>query len=262
MAGKNKTFAWENIKWIKAHLPLWEKKGMSKAFLNSIIKVRYKGVEADVESVITCDPNIFETLYNQKDFLEALKAICKRYRMPYGKVPKEMETAAEDAADIVYPDFAGVRPRRLESGKRGKINKDVKAQLEKKGYNIKNAVANSEELYNIVMKYNMSHPGVAKLFWSPELIELFVDMFEEGRCKEEMVDIIGEDIKLSTIGKYESALTSCKILIRSAGRSKDVRFANEDIVEFIGGRKRNSFDSSFDNFLMSSELPQIHGQQK
>lgn len=247
MAGRDKTIAWENVKWIKAHIPMWEKKGMTKAFLNSIIKVKYDAVEADVESVITCDPNIFETLYNQKDFLDALKGICKRCKMPYGKVPKEVEEAAEDAADIIYPDFASVRPKRLDIGKKAKHTKDISERLKEIGYTIENKVANLDELMALVHKHNKEHPGDAKMSWSSDLIELYIDMYERGLCEERMAEIIGGGFKVRSIDKYKRVLTTCNILKSSLGKG-DVRVANEDIVKFVGGRKRQSYAPAWDDF--------------
>lgn len=249
MAGKDKTTAWENVKWIKAHLPMWKKKGMTKGFTDSIISPKYKGCEADVGSAISCDPTIFETLYNQPDFLDKLKAICKKYCMSYGKVTPEQEEKAEQEADLIYPDFAPVRPKRIDSGIRAKRAVDLQARLNEIGYIIENRIENLDELYNIMcsrkemlIQRNGKLTGSANLSWYPLLIELYIDMEERGFTYLKMAKTLGSE-SWRTAERYISDLYTAGLLTSKTGKANDY-IANEDIVKFVGGRKHESFSSS------------------
>lgn len=249
MAGKDKTTAWENVKWIKAHIPAWKKKGMTAGFMNSIISPKYKGCEADVGSAISCDPTIFETLYNQPDFLDKLKAICKKFCMPYGKVTPEQEVKAEEEADLVYPDFATIRPKRIDLGEKAKRVLDLQARLSSIGYTIENRIENLDELYNIlcnrkemIIKRNGKLTGSARLSWHPLLIELYIDMEERGFTYGEMARVLGEE-KPTTPERYISDLHAAGLLIGKTNKANDY-IANEDIVKFFDGRKHTSYYSS------------------
>ena len=249
MAGRDKTTAWENVKWIKAHIPAWNKKGMTAGFMNSIISPKYKGCEADVGSAISCDPTIFETLYNQPDFLDKLKTICKKYCMPYGKVTAEQEEKAEEEADLIYPDFATIRPKRIDLGEKAKRAVDLEARLNEIGYVIENKIKNLDELYNImcerkqmIIQRNGKLTGSARLSWYPLLIELYVDMEERGFTYSKMANVLGSE-SWRTAERYIGDLYAAGLLKSKTGKANDY-VANEDIVKFVNGRKHESFSSS------------------
>lgn len=246
MAGKDKTTAWENVKWIKAHIPAWNKKGMTAGFMNSIISPKYKGCEADVGSAISCDPTIFETLYNQPDFLDKLKAICKKYCMPYGKVTPEQEEKAEQEADLIYPDFASIRPKRIDLGKKAKRAVDLEARLNEIGYVIENKIKNLDELYNImhnrkemIIQRNGKLTGSARLSWHPLLIELYIDMEERGFTYSKMASVLGSE-SWRTAERYIGDLHTAGLLVSKTKKDNDY-VANEDIVKFVGGRKHAAY---------------------
>ena len=241
MAGKDKTTAWENVKWIKAHLPSWEKKGMTKGFLNSLISPRYKGCEADVGSAITCDPTIFETLYNQPDFLDKLKEICKKYCMPYGKVPKEVEEKAEMEADLIYPDFIRERPLRVEKGKKHQF-KNLPERLASVGYTIDYKIENLDEITQIVTDYcNKSKKadgrrnGNANMCWNNDRVQFFIDSMEKGLYLDDIADILG--VARETAIRYRDALRHCGV-IQANKHNKKEYYVDEDIVHYVGGRKK------------------------
>lgn len=117
MAGKNKTNAWNSIKFIKSHLPVWQKIGMKKSFLNAMIEPKYKACAIDVETAITCDIMNFETAYNQPDFVAKFKEVCRKHKMPYGKVDLEVSKKAEEFADLILVDFSAERPKRMDTTK-------------------------------------------------------------------------------------------------------------------------------------------------
>lgn len=235
MAGKDKTTAWESVKWIKAHLPLWEKRGMSKGFLNSMVIPKYKGCSVDVESAISCEPDKFETLYNQPDFIQKLKDICKKYRMPYGKVPKEIEDKAEEETELIYPEFETVRPRRNDYG--NEHDGITEEHLKKIGYSIENRVENKNELYNIVrtkQEKTVGDTGNKKLSFSPEKIELFIDVIERNLSLKDMINVF--DLSETSIIRYLELLKVVGILKKTGYRKYDY-IVNEDVVHYEGGRK-------------------------
>lgn len=253
MAGKDKTTAWENLKWIKAHLPSWEKKGMSEKFLKSVISPKYKGCEVDVGSAITCDVYSFETLYNQPDFLEKLKEICKKFKMPYGKVSKEDEEKAEEDLFAGLEDF-GVYTDwcRSDKGKEHKRVHDLQKRLDDIGYKIENKVANLDELEKILkdrqeecIKKNGKKTGIARYCWSPLLIELYIDFIEKGYGKGKMAEVLGQSIE--TPPKYIAELKASNIIVNPSAKFKSTNYmANEDIVKFVGGRKRPKYVPDWD----------------
>ena len=122
MAGKNKTNAWNSIVFIKEHLPLWKEKWMTEGFLNSVITPKYKGCSLDVRSAIECNVTNFGTVYNQPDFIIKLKEICKKFKLPYGKVKPELEENAIAKVNEIFLDFDMTKPKRVDVGKRkGKL---------------------------------------------------------------------------------------------------------------------------------------------
>ena len=242
MAGRDKTTAWENVKWIRAHLPLWEKKGMSKGFLNSIISPKYKGCELDVGSAITCDLENFETLYNQKDFLVELKAICKKYCMPYGKVDKQYEETAEREANYVFASYFANKKIREDRGRVKRPDFEEKFR----DYKIENKIENVGDLLKILVerqqesiRRNNKRTGIACYSWDSLLVELYIDFIEKGFTTAKMAEMLGE--KETTTKKYVAELLASGIIKSPLGK-KDKYIANEEIVKFAGGRKRAVFE--------------------
>ena len=253
MAGKDKTTAWENLKWIKAHLPSWERKGMSEKFLKSVISPKYKGCEVDVGSAITCDVYSFETLYNQPDFLEKLKEICKKFKMPYGKVPKEDEEKANEDMLIELKDFGrNYQNARADKGKEHKRVYNLQRRLDEIGYKIDNRVANLDELEKIIkdrqeecIKKNGKKTGIARYCWSPLLIELYIDFVEKGYDKYKMADVLGQGYE--TPPKYIAELKASNIIVNPSARFNSTNYmANEEIVKFVNGRKRAKYVPDWD----------------
>ena len=249
MAGRNKTIAWNNLKWIKSHLPEWEKRGMSKGFLNSIISPKYKGCEADVESVLTCDIDLFETLYNQPDFLDKLKELCKKYRLPYGKVSQEAENKAEEDLNLIYSQFTGVKKLRESKGKQKSV-KDTYKNLIDKGYVFECKIKNISELVNkcneAKNKYGKDEEGrpnsYATLAFSAGRVEAFVDMVEKGYPFDVMSHYLSLNPKTS-IPKYFRILVLAGIL-NKAYKNAGKYTVNYDVVKFSDNKKRVIFNQS------------------
>lgn len=242
MSGRDKTTAWENVKWIRAHLPIWEERGMKKSFLNSIISPKYKGCELDVESAISCRLEDFETLYNQPDFLQKLKEICKKYRMPHGKVTKEKEENAEKEADYVFASYFANKAIREERGKRAKRIENLQEHLKRIGYEIENKVENIEEVLKILVdrqekciKRNGKRTGIACYSWNSLLLELYIDFIEKNYSYTKMAEILEENP--TTPPKYVAELLASGIIESPLGKRCQY-VANEDIVKFSSGRKR------------------------
>lgn len=246
MAGKNKTTAWNNVKWIKAHLPEWEKRGMTKGFLNSIISPKYKGCEADVESVLTCDVNLFETLYNQPDFLPKLKELCKKYRLPYGKVSQDAENKAQKEVELIYTDFTREKPLRADLGKFDSV-KDTYASLRSKGYVLENRVKNLDELVEKCNVEKNKYPP--KPDGRPNSYQTL--SFNNGKV-EALIDMIERGLNFKTIGCYMSLSPTRSIpkyvyIMLKAGIFKKMHtgvqryFVDYGVVEFENGSKKKMF---------------------
>lgn len=134
MAGKNKTNAWNSIKFIKAHLPIWQEIGMRDSFLTDVIEPKYKACSIDVETALSCDIMNFETAYNQPDFIVRFKEICKKHRMPYGKVKSEINKKAEEFADLILVEFSANKPKRKDDQNKELGFKDINQHLVKIDY--------------------------------------------------------------------------------------------------------------------------------
>lgn len=237
MAKTNKTIAWETVKWIKARLPLWESRGIPKKFLESlIVPSRYKKVSADVESLLTCDIFNFEVIYNQEDTIPQLKALCKKYRLPYGKVSVEAELKAEKEADIIFPEFERVKPKRLEKGRKEEGVSNVKKHLIKEGYTIVNEVENKEEIRDLIINKRKTVPqneGYRTLRTDPDLLELLIDLAQQKTEPREQERLL--NLKWVSIPKYHRMLQWVNVLQKDKLK-RETYVVNEDVVKFKGGR--------------------------
>lgn len=195
MAGRSKTNAWNSVKFIKEHLPIWKERGMTKGFLEAVIEPKYKSCSIDVDSALSCDIFMFETAYNQPDFIDKLKEICKRFRMPYGKVKPELEKAAEERTNEIFIDFEMSRPKRIEAGKRkGKLYNNLPVIF---------GVINKEYLAKLIIDKRKTVPeneGYKTLKVDPMMIEIVLNLIRQEIDPRKWVEML--DLDWESIQKY------------------------------------------------------------
>lgn len=227
MAGRDKTNAWNSIKFIKEHLPLWKEKGMTKGFLNSMIEPKYRACSIDVESALSCEIIMFETAYNQPDFITKLKEICKRYRMPYGKVKPEVEQQVSEELELLFNTFKDEKPLRIEKG-------DKHKGIEKNTLPVIFKVKNINELSKMLETKRdtvCSSEGYKTMSTDPERLELILNVIRQDikpKQQEEILDL-----------SYESILKYCRFYkwagILNKSSSKEKYLINYDLVKFEDG---------------------------
>lgn len=211
MAGKNKSNAWESVKFIKSHLPLWEEKGMTKSFLEDMIVPKYKKLSIDVESALSCDVFNFEAVYNQPDFISLLKAICKKHRLPYGKVKPEVEAKVENNVNAMFLDFEQSKlVNRMEKGEKELGFKGITEHLQGIQYipvkvsNINEIVAELDE-YRETAKKTGKNKGDLKLVHSADSIEIMMNLARENAGYPEIYRVarLGEKSIRRYYGMYQ-----------------------------------------------------------
>lgn len=211
MAGKNKTNAWNSIVFIKEHLPLWKEKGMTEGFLNSVIVPKYKGCSLDVRSAIECDVTNFGTVYNQPDFIIKLKEICKKFRLPYGKVKPEITKKVEEDASVLMMklyDTKDVNQKRFDDKEKELGFKNIEDHLVKMGY-IPHEISNIDKLLKRVIDARTS--GDKKLVLNKTSLELLLsvardklsvrDIYKVIRLKEESIRRYYTPLERAGLGK-------------------------------------------------------------
>jgi len=233
MAGKNRTNAWNSVEFIKTHLPLWEKRGMTKGFLDSIIETKYKGCAIDVASAITCDTTNFVTAYNQPDFIEKFKAICKQYKMPYGKVKSEVIKAVEeDVAFLMlstYGEF--VKPKRID-GEKELGFKDIAEHINKLGYKLHKL----ENINQVLDSVNVQRTaGDKKLTLNKLTVSLLISMSRDKLDIPTMYKIAR--LKEKSLQKYYRVLEKAGL----GKMSKNKRSPEMFILDYSKVRFEDSF---------------------
>lgn len=226
MAGRSKTNAWNSIKFIKEHVPIWEEKGMTKGFLESVIEPKYKSCAVDVESALTCDIFMFETAYNQPDFIDKLKEICKKYRMPYGKVKPELEKHAVERTEEILLDFEMSKPKRIDSNKK---KGNFKSQLP-----VMFGVSNKEYLAKLIKDKRKTVPdneGYKTLKVDPMMIEIVLNLIRQEIAPNKWVDML--DLDWESIKKYCRMYCWAGFLKKSA--KKDKYLIDYSVVKFADG---------------------------
>ena len=226
MAGRDKTNAWNSIKFIKEHLPIWQEKGMSRGFLESVIEPKYKACSLDVESALCCDVMMFETAYNQPDFITKLKEICKKYRMPYGKVKPELEENAIAKVNEIFLDFDMTKPKRVDVGKRkGKLYNNLPVIF---------GVRNILELAKSIKEKRKTVPaneGYKTLKVDPEMIEIILNLIRQDITPSRWVEILDLD--------WESILKYCRMYCWAGFLKKSVKkekyLIDYSVVKFADG---------------------------
>lgn len=223
MAGRSKTNAWNSVKFIKEHLPIWQERGMKKGFLEAIIEPKYKACSVDVESALSCDIMNFETAYNQPDFITKLKEICKRYRMPYGKVKPEAEQKAQELTDMIFIDFEMTKPKRVDDVKmKGNFNRNLSVIFN---------VDNKDELAQSILEKRKTVPGnqgYRTLKVDSDMIEIVLNLIRQDILPKKWVEVL--DLDWESIKKYCRMYCWAGFLKKSA--IKDKYLINYSVVKF------------------------------
>lgn len=206
---------YKSVQFIQEHLDMWKKKGMPGEFLDSIISAGNGNYELDVESALTCNLDLFGSAYAQKDFLTQLIALCKKYKLQYGRVKPELRKKSSEFVEKIYDDMFKNMPARVDGDKEeGLACADATYQIHK--------VENKEELYAEIRE--SLRPGDSRLSLTPRTIELLLSLARDGLSLQRIEEItcLGE----KSVRRYYSALQNYNIVSVTGGRVRGIKEFN------------------------------------